>query len=48
MRIIIILATRRTRRRGSSALEVIGALDIAKGKEFVIPVPSKGISARNR
>ena len=31
-----------------AALEVIGALNIARGKEFVIPVPSKGITAEER
>ena len=31
-----------------AALEVIGALNIARGKEFVIPVPSKGISKEER
>ena len=30
-----------------AALEVIGVLDIARGKEFVIPVPSQGILQRN-
>ena len=31
-----------------AALEVIRALNIARGKEFVIPVPSKGITAEER
>ena len=31
-----------------AALEVIGAFNIARGKEFVIPVPSKGITAEER
>ena len=31
-----------------AALEVIGALNIARGKEFVIPVPSKGTAAEER
>ena len=31
-----------------AALEVIGTLDIARGKAFVIPVPSKGITAEER
>ena len=31
-----------------AALVVIGVLDVARGKEFVIRVPSKGISADGR
>ena len=31
-----------------AALEVIVALDIARGKNIVIPVPSKGITAEER
>ena len=31
-----------------AALEVIGALDISGGKEFLIPVPSIGITAEER
>ena len=31
-----------------AALEVIGALNIARGKEFVIPVPSNRITAEER
>ena len=31
-----------------AALEVIGALNIARGNVFVIPVPSKGITAEER
>ena len=35
-------------RKFATELEVIGALDIARGREFVIPVPSKGLLQRNR
>ena len=37
--------TKRWKFATKAALEVIGALNVARGKEFVIPVQAKGITS---